>query len=184
MTEDYKIIEEKHYWTSDHKLKFCGYGEWVEEADFTKIEYRGYEARLVRVFKIEPYAKEEAYFGGYLCGYVKIPEIHPYFRQKEIDLECHGGITYNESHEEHWVGFDCMHSGDFVPTSEHMKRTIPELIEIKKAFSTPEGMEEHPWFKPIYRNINYCIHECITIIDQLIESALVKDKVGKTDGMD
>lgn len=168
MNEKIKITKQQHIWTSEKKLKFCGYGEWVEEADVTEIEYLGYEACIVRVFKREIYAKEEAYFGGHLCGYVKIPDSHPYHGQKDVDLDGHGGLTFNSLEEEHWVGFDCAHSGDLVPTMEHMRNTRPELIEIKKQFPIPEGFEDHPWWKPVYKNIDYCIQECINMIDQLL----------------
>lgn len=187
MTKDYKITNEKHIWTSDLKLKFCGYGEWVEEADVTDIEYLGYKASVVRVFKKEPFAIQEAYFGGHLCGYVKIPENHPYFKKYEVEIDCHGGITFNEAHEEHWIGFDCAHSGDYIPTMEYFRKTSPELIEIRKAFTSPEGFETHPWFNPTYKNVNYCIQECMSMIDQLDVAAnrpLVKEIIGNENGMD
>lgn len=162
------ITKQEHHYTSEEKLKFCGYGEWVEEADITEIEYLGYEVRVVRIFMEEPFAKVKAYFGGHLCGYVKIPQSHPYFGKKDIYLDCHGGLTFNEAHEEHWAGFDCGHSGDYIPSTEHMRNTMPELIELKKKFPIPKGMEHHPLFKPVYRNVDYCIQQCISMIDQLI----------------
>lgn len=176
MKTEYKITEQQHHWTSDEKLKFGGYGEWVEEADAIEFEYKGYEAFIIRIWKKEPCTKEEAYFGGHLCGYVKIPNTHPYYGNEEIDLEVHGGVTFNEMHEEHFVGFDCAHSTDLVPTMDHMRKTIPELIAIRK--TVPKGLENHPLFNPVYKNINYCIHECISMIDQLIEieTKLLKEK--------
>jgi hypothetical protein len=179
MTHDYKIMEQHHHWTSEEKLKFCGYGEWVEEVDSLILEYLGYEAAIIRVFKREYYADPEAYFGGHLCGYVRIPNTHPYFRNVKINLDCHDGITFNEIHEEHWIGFDCAHLGDYVPTLEFLRKTMPELIEIRKRLPIPEGMEDHPIYNPVYRNVNYCIDECKKIIEQLIKAATaekVKDE--------
>lgn len=174
MTTDYKITEQQHHWTSEEKLKYCGYGEWVEEADSTEIEYLGYEAMIFRVFHYEPYTKKVAYFGGHLCGYVKISNNHPFYKKKGIYLECHGGITANEIHEDHWIGFDCAHLGDIVPTTEHFKRTSPEWIEIQKKNPIPLGFENHHLFNPTYKNIEFCIEECKSMIAQLIVEEEIK----------
>jgi hypothetical protein len=56
------------------------------------------------------------------CGYVRIePDNKLYnrdydFLYKEgIYLDVHGGITFTDMYDEHWVlGFDCSHSGDLV----------------------------------------------------------------------
>lgn len=167
MNIDYKITKEEHHWTSEEKLKFCGYGEWVEEPDVVEFKYLGYEAGVHRIFVREPYSQKVAYFGGHLCGYVKIPENHPYFGEEEIIIDCHGGLTFNEMHEEQWIGFDCAHAGDYVPTSEHMKKICPELIELAKKFPRPEGFKHFVIFNPVYRNVQFCIKECMDIITQL-----------------
>ncbi len=166
---EYKIIKEEHLFTSDEKLKFCGYGEWVEEPDSVQLEYKGYRAIIERMFVREPYATQVAYFGGYLCGYVRIPSDHPLYKSKEIDLDCHQSVTFDEVHEERLIGFDCAHSGDYVPTSEHMRRTDTVRRELKKMFPLPEGFEKFALFNPVYRNIQYCIDQCIGMVDQLIE---------------
>lgn len=170
MTEEYKIIKEEHHWTSEEKLQFCGYGEWVEEADTIEFEYLGYHAVVHRVFKREPYAKELAYFGGHLCGYVRIPNDHPYFKKKDLDLDCHFGLTFEEIHEEHWVGFDCAHSGDYVPSMEHFRRTNEEMKKFKEMFPNPPGYEKFSLFNPVYRNMEYCIENCKEMINQLISA--------------
>ena len=164
MSIDYKITKEENHWTSDEKIKWLGYGEWVEEADAIELEYLGYKAKVIRVMKREPYCPQEAYFGGHLCGYVVIPATHPFFGQKgkARELDCHGGITFDEPHEEHWVGFDCGHSGDYIPTLEKMRNK-----EINELYPTPEGFEKFALFNPSYRNTQYCIEELIGMIDQL-----------------
>ena len=167
--KNYKITSEEHLWTSDHKLKFCGYGEWVEELDRVIFEYEGYKARVERIFRQEPYAKNEAWFGGHLCGYVTIPQSHPYFKKEEIDIDCHWGLTFNEAHEEHVIGFDCAHSGDIVPTMQHLKNTDPHLIAIRQEFF-PKGYSRI--FKEQYRNVQFCIDQCIAIIEQLIIASI------------
>lgn len=53
---------------------------------------------------------------GYRCGYVLVPEEHPWYEKDydEIDAEAHGGLTYSAADTESgwWVGFDCAHAGD------------------------------------------------------------------------
>ncbi len=179
MHNEYRITKEEHLYTSDEKLKWMGYGEWVEEADLIEFEYSGYEAAVRRVFIKELYAREEAYFGGHLCGYVKIPKDHPYYKKgyDDIQIDAHGGLTFSEwDSSAHWIGFDCAHSGDYVPTSEHMKKTHPDLIRIQKMFPPPEGYENLALFNPFYRNVEYCIKTCMEMIDQLIEINTVKIK--------
>jgi hypothetical protein len=168
-----KIIEQKHLFSKDFKIKFLGDGEWIEEPDYIKFNYKRYKGMIYRIINEEIYAKEEAYFGGYLCGYIIVPKNHPFFCQFEICYEniyCHGGITFNKFKDDvHLIGFACAHLGDYIPACEHMKKTIPEMIEIEKAFPLPEGMEDYLWLKPIYKNLNYCIEECKNIINQLVE---------------
>lgn len=168
MQRKYKILKEKHVYTSELKLKHCGHGEWVEEPDIIEIEYFTYKALIRRVFSSEPFAKREAYFGGHLCGYVKIPQNHPYYRKEDIDLNCHGGITFNQTNEEHWVGFDCGHSEDKIPTTDYLYKADPDFISLRKCMPIPEGCENHPLFNPTYRNVGYCIEECLNMIDELI----------------
>jgi len=158
-----KIKKKIHYWTSDQKLKWFGYGEWIEEPDSLEIEYRGYKALVERISKQEPFAKEETYFGGHLCGYVVIPDDHPLFKKENIDIDCHFGITFNEAYEEHLIGFDCAHSGDYIPSMELIRKKC--RLEL---YPIPKGYENFNIFNPTYRNVQYCIDECKKMIDQLI----------------
>lgn len=173
-----KFSKEEHNWTSDEKIKWLGYGEWVEEADSVIFEYLGYEARVERILVREPYAKEEAYFGGHLCGYVRISEDHPFFKSKDVDIDAHGDITFNEAHEEHWVGFDCAHSGDFVPSMEFFKKKRQAAGEFE-SFPIPEEYKNHPLFNPVYRNMQFCISECMHIIEQL--NQIMANSQGKSE---
>ena len=173
-----KITTEKHFWTSEEKLKWLSYGEWVEEADSLVFEYLGYKALVIRILKKEPNSREEAYFGGYLCGYVVIPSDHPYFGKEEIDIDCHGELTFNESQQVHLIGFDCAHSGDYVPTIELMRKTY----RIKNRYPIPEVYKDLLMFNPVYKNMKYCINQCIHIIDQLIiENEITKISQGIQD---
>lgn len=167
-------MKKQYKYDKDFKIEHFGHGDWVEEPDIIDFTYKGMDCCIVRTVLDEPMTKDKCYFGGLLCGYVKIPEGHPYFRHKgyDLDIDCHGGITFNEAHEEHWVGFDCGHSTDRVPTMEHLRNTRPELIEIRKQFPIPEEMKDHPWYNPVYRNMEFCIEECKTVITQLIDVAV------------
>ena len=46
MTREYKITQEEHRLTTEQKLKWFGYGEWVEEADTIHLEYKDYKAKI------------------------------------------------------------------------------------------------------------------------------------------
>ena len=126
--------------------------------------------------------KEECahYYGGHLCGYVKIPQEHSLYGIDEIeDLDCHGGITYNDHNKvqkvtnalpPHWIGFDCAHSGDIVPSTELFKKRHQSLKCIEKAMRQLKDLYPNcSSMNPIYRNMAYCMKECMSIVDQLIE---------------
>lgn len=73
---------------------------------------------------------------GAWCGYVAIPQSHPLYEKTWNDmavqnLDVHGGITYNNKCHGKichvaddkdgpvwWLGFDCAHSGDYLPMSK------------------------------------------------------------------
>jgi len=76
---------------------------------------------------------------GGLCGYVGIPESNPFFERDydDVPVHTHGGLTYgsfcsgdichsNERYKTYWLGFDCAHSGDMIP-SRHMPRFGDEV---------------------------------------------------------
>src|SRR6266852_4741278 len=118
-------MNSKHLFTSDEKLSWWGYGEWVEEPDEVTFEHMGFACRVIRVAQQEPYIKEVCVFGGHLCGYVNIPVNHPMFSKKydEIDVDVHGGLTWSEMEKGgYWIGFDCAHSGDYCPSLENNRK--------------------------------------------------------------
>lgn len=148
---------EEHIYDKNIKLKFMGQGEWIDECDKMHFTYKGYECRILRNFVKEPYCKEEAYFGGYLCGYVKFNKE----LLNEDEINCHGGITFCENS---WIGFDCSHSTDYVPTMEEFKkRYANEILPI------PEEFKQYSLFNPVYRNMEFCIEECKQIVEQVIK---------------
>jgi hypothetical protein len=52
---------------------------------------------------------------GFRCGYVGIPQGHPWYEKSygDIPCECHGGLTFAQIKDvTWWIGFDCGHAGD------------------------------------------------------------------------
>lgn len=103
---------------------------------------------------------------GAWCGYVGIPESHPDYKVEYHDIQgkydVHGELTFSDKCVSHichegvvankdvwWLGFDCAHFGDYIPSTEWPVRT--------------EGEE--------YRDIHYVTAETNKLADQLRESA-------------
>lgn len=163
------IIEENHLFSSDEKIKWWGCGEWVKERDFISFTYKNIECKILRIAFEEP--KIFHMFGGYLNGYVSVPSDHPYYQKKyeDMEIECHGGLTFGQCSDSHLIGFDCAHSGDYVPSSE-MHRKKYKFREIFPS-PLPPHLEHNILFNPVYRNIQFCIGECKSIVDQIIEKS-------------
>lgn len=168
-------MNEVHLYTSDQKLGWWGYGEWVEEPDEVAFQHNGIDCKIVRM--VAPDGPTGEYmFGGHLCGYIRIPEGNPYFQKHydDVPIEAHGGLTYGDMDRigaGYWIGFDCAHSHDYHPSIEHLKRTIPELIEIQKEFQETIkkcNMQDSPILHKSYKNIAFCIGECKSMADQLL----------------
>lgn len=54
---------------------------------------------------------------GAWCGYVVIPKNYPLDFEQEMQINCHGGLTYQSINDEGdlVIGFDCAHFNDLVP---------------------------------------------------------------------
>jgi len=96
---------------------------------------------------------------GFRCGYVRVPQSHRYFNvdRRDIDIECHGGLTYSGGSNEYpvhaenncwWIGFDCSHFGDRIPGIE-----FPGVRLLGEVLRTEE----------------YVRNECKNIVEQLID---------------
>ena len=79
-------------------------------------------------------------FGGFInpywfCGYVRIPEGHPFYKKDYGDLpwlSVHGGLTYSRMEKDGWtIGFDCNHYDDnpLVQDAEYTKSECISLVE-------------------------------------------------------
>ena len=62
--------------------------------------------------------------GTHPCGYVRVPEDHPYYEKNydDCNIDCHGGLTYSESYlsvaddkslDGWWIGWDYAHCDDY-----------------------------------------------------------------------
>ena len=113
---------------------------------------------------------------GHLCGYVGVPEGHPYFQvaEDDVDVSVHGGLTYaafcQEEDRDHgichiaepgepdrvwWLGFDCAHFNDLVPGIQR--------------FLKGEGETRNDY--QIYRTVAFVQAECAELARQLKEAA-------------
>jgi len=162
----------ENFYSPEDKLTWWGDGEWVTEPDKVTFEHQGIDCMVLRSAIEEPYTKEVCIFGGYLSGYISIPPNHPFYHKifEKILIDCHGGLTFGECSDGHWIGFDCAHSNDYVPSIEHLKKTSPFMEDYRK--ETQELKKLYPssiiWNKS-YKNIQFCIDQCKSMAEQLIE---------------
>lgn len=106
-----------------------GPGPWTEESD----EYFGIFEDPTTGYTFHALAIRGPL--GALCGYMGVTKHHPLFGIAYSDdariegLQVHGGITFSGRHEKNewslaldlpdenwWIGFDCNHAFDFVPS--------------------------------------------------------------------
>ena len=104
------------------------------------------------------------------CGYIGISPEAPVFAN---EIECHGGITYDNDElfgqgdkYIRWLGFDCCHAGD-----------IRDVETGKKYLANdPEKLEHLEWLAKFdrrfgengeIRTVEYCESECKKMIDQI-----------------
>ena len=158
---------ETKQWTTMDKAAW-GDGPWQSEPD--KLQWEDPDTGLPCLIKRN--------HGGALCGYVGIPEGHPWYRMDYDDtpLHPHGGLTYashcqdgpeeatichipapGEPDNVWWVGFDCAHVGDLSPSSESILRSV--------------GFSHHPgWPTETYRSLAYVQAECREMAEEIQEA--------------
>ena len=140
-------------------------GPWDDEPDLEvwTDQPTGYRCLIVRTTT------------GHLCGYVEVPEDHPWNGSGYDDpadgskrddgtvdwsdridgkVEIHGGLTFANAREQvvgsgWWFGFDCAHAWDLVPTM------------LRDGF--------HSQAESTYRNLAYVRNECVSLARQLAE---------------
>ena len=141
-------------------------GEWTDEHDLEvwTDDATGYRCLIVRANQ------------GHLCGYVEVPENHPWNSLSYRDhpdgievadddwfapriygsIDVHGGLTFSGDRTQvvgsgWWFGFDCAHLYDLSPT---MLR---------------DGY--HSTSASTYRDLGYVRRECASLARQLAEVA-------------
>lgn len=180
-----------HRFTSQEKLEFWGYGEWVEEPDVVLFKHKGLVCVVWR--KTDPWKVEDcrqymkvykaltpepripfpiSIFGGGLNGYVRLPKGHPWRKGDYDDMDCdvHGGITFkDEMFGSHYIGFDCAHARDLVPSSVYLDAYIKQKMTQEHP-GVAERIYNSPIFEKVYKNINYVMSECRSLADQVLEN--------------
>ena len=96
---------------------------------------------------------------GSWCGYVVIPKTFPIDFEQEINLNCHGVVTYQSTNDsgDLVVGFDCSHHGDLVP----------KLLELEGILINDKDIS-------IYRDKQYVIDEVNSMVEQILNIVSVK----------
>jgi len=134
-------------------------------------EYRGYSYYTTATFL------------GHRCGYVAVPESHPFYNLEDElkDLDVHGGVSFFENSEkllhgmnvlapnEKWIGFYTMHSVDKIDVN--IAKYFPDCKKDIEEFSKQMSIIPNTSVK----DVNYMVQECQKLIDQLIENEDGKD---------
>jgi len=153
----------------DEKLLFInkeewGEGEWQNEPDEEKFEYKGYTCRMRRHHVL-----------GVWLGYVLIPTESKSEWLEGPDnyslLDVHGGITYARYEGDFFcIGFDCGHSCDIPPgiESELNIRNWAEDEIVKRKLGKYKNVKPSSK-KRTYKNIEFVRNELKELIDQIEE---------------
>jgi hypothetical protein len=171
----------KHLFTSEEKLKWWGAGEWVEELDEVDFEYKGVNCQIRRTCLYDGFSGDGHpwVFGGSLCGYIEVPEGHPWrqISYDQIEVSVHGDLTFGAESDQgkYWIGFDCAHSTDLIPSLEQIKKThfmeewVQDVETLKKRFFGSMVFHE------TYKNLEFVKCECQYLVDQMLAAKLTED---------
>jgi len=120
---------------------------------------------------------------GYRCGYVRLPEGHPWygFDFQDIKVSVHGGLTFSCLVKDdlpilengYWIGFDCMHAFD-IPDTDEMNSEIMRSYGYKIA---------NMWGKihgSQIRNRGYVESQCRNLCEGCAEVKRMEDDYIKT----
>mgnify|MGYP003294415751 CR=1 FL=1 len=134
----------------------------IKPTQETRFEYKGFPC--VVLFQ----------WLGHRCGYIGIPKNHKFYNvdYMELDISCHGGLTYSESYlygqedgDIWWIGFDCGHYVD-KQDYESVKKYYSDNEEVMKNIAWVQENSLSQSFGQV-RNLDYVINECKSIVDQL-----------------
>ncbi len=131
--------------------KLWGPGPWQHEPDGAFFWFAGLRCAVMRSAL------------GHWCGYVQVPEGHPWHGQDELDVDVHGGLTYTRAHGERWqLGFDCAHVHDNLPGMGFLARLsggARRRVKRRAGWGT-------------YKTIQYAIDETKRLAEQAREASV------------
>lgn len=119
-----------------------GLNIWNNEPDRLEFAVHGFMCKIERIDKL-----------WHLCGYIMVEDTHPWYGKdySELsDVDVHGGLTYRGLFPTYsWLGFDCAHAGDLIPSVVKM---LPSQRE-----------------RTTYRDMGYVVNELIKLANQAKE---------------
>ncbi len=105
---------------------------------------------------------------GFRCGYVKIPEGHPWYGKDYFDIPevgVHGGLTYSDKDgleylQGFWIGFDCAHCFD-MPCPDDMDKDVRGTLSAKIMLGThkPEFIRKLEIFASEFFGEDYSVFD-------------------------
>jgi len=123
-----KILEHKKI--CDQTREEMNDGPWKSEPDRYEFKAYSYDCLLSR-----------NRFLFVWCGYVAVPKGHPAYEKQRDDIEVsiHGGLTYGGKCHDlichggkddvYWVGFDCGHYEDIIPSMDKYMDNMPSFLK-------------------------------------------------------
>lgn len=132
--------------------------KWIEEA---KEEYKGFTYLVLACCD-----------KGYRCGYVQIPEGHPYYENREftkfnVGYEINWGLTFSgrlRGQTGWWIGFDCHHINNGVDIG--LIRNNFSTEEAEQILDELERTENFYGYAPSKTDVE---RDCMGIIDELLD---------------
>ena len=96
---------------------------------------------------------------GHRCGYVGVPEDHPWHGKgyDDVDIDVHGGLTYADARDDlWWFGYDCAHLGD-ARDPELMSDEYKNVLLGRKLNFDGDTI----------KTLDFCVNECESMAAQL-----------------
>lgn len=187
--EDVKAIAriERKFDPAD-KIEHLGPGKWVSEPDFLFANIDEYQMIVERKYGQEPYNPSH-WFGGFLCGYINVPKNHPWHGKDVFEgdlfneISVHGGLTFSGNcctlyqeeagkPEDWWIGFDCAHYRDYHPSIEKFSSEFGDQYKSEFVEKYKKDHPLSPLFHKEYRDFDYVISECLSLIRQAKAAAI------------
>lgn len=135
---------------------------------------------------------------GHRCGYVLIPEGHPWHGKgyDDIDVEVHGGLTFCSNVDDterwpktgFWIGFDCAHyldAPDFDEMSREYLKSYPAIMKAAEKMAEPllealglgiEDWQKLPGPEKKLRQRVYVEGQCKQLAAQAAEAAKMRSE--------